>query len=205
MFVKDIIKKIMKVIAAAVSSLFLAYLTLVFGGLYGMGMMPEKAGDVIDTLTNTNTVLAVIAIIVSFFQRPKWSFVIFGMQCLILAGVILAGSFLIPIEKEANLRANYTKINTRVIEQAEIILQCDEAYRVTLSPLEKTSLGKIIATMNLVPPDFEDEPLQIMYSVDGSSSDVFIKHNYKQLESILPSCKNDEFNFNDLVAKLKSY
>jgi hypothetical protein len=199
-----ILKKIFKIGFVFVYSVFLAYLCLVFAGLYGMGPVPEKTINVMGGLIWTNIVLGLVAVILAFFAKPKLSFLIFTGQCLSFAGVLFAGTVLMPAEKEADLRASYKKINTRNIENAAIILNCEGGYRVSYKPPEKTSTGKLVASLYLVPPDPEDTPHHILSWVDGNAGNVFLKHKYKHLEPILPSCKNDEMSFDELVAMVRA-
>jgi len=166
--------------------------------------IPEQTSLVIKILIGVNVVLGLVAIALSFFPYPKWSLFVFAEQCLVFIGVIVAISYLWPLEKEEKLRANYKKINTNVLDNAETLLDCQEGYRLALSPTQETSTGKTVTTLHLVSPNLEDEPLQIWNSVNGQSGKIFIKHSHKHLEPILPSCKNDALNFDDLKAKLKN-
>ncbi len=165
--------------------------------------LPEKSSQVINILIGSNVVLGLVAIVLAFFPYPKGSILVFALQCLIFWGVIATNGYLVPAEKEKNLRANYQKINTNAINNAETILECQEGYRLALSPSHKTGIGRITSTLNLVSPNLEDEPLQIWSSVTGQSGEIYIKYSHRHLESILPSCKNDTLNFDDLKAQLK--
>ena len=197
------IKKAIQIILASVSSLFLAYLTFVYDALGAMGRIPGETDQFIKKLFYTNALLVVIAVILSVFLKPKWSFWVFIVQCSVFAGVIYASTYLRPAEKERNLRANYKIINTRTITAAETILNCEEGYRVAFIAPAETNTGKTVSTLHLVPPNLEDEPHQLLSWVDGNVGDIFIKNSYKHLANILPSCKNDEMKFEELVARIK--
>jgi len=199
------IKRTLKIIAVIASSLFLIYLTVVVSLMGGAWVpLPEKSARAINILIGSSVILGLIAIVLSFFPYPKRSLLVFALQCLVFWGVIATHGHLVPTEKEKNLRANYKKINTRVLNDAETLLECQEGYRLALSPSQKTSTGRTTATLNLVSPNLEDEPLQIWSSVNGQSGEIYIKYSHRHLQSILPSCKNEELNFDGLAAKLKS-
>jgi hypothetical protein len=201
---KPWIKKIFQIVLATVSSLFIAYMTFAYIGLGAMGRIPGETDLLINKLFYTNALLVVVAVILSFFLKPKGSFLVFAVQCLVFIGVIYASTYLVPAEKERNLRANYKKINTRIINDAETILECKQGYRVAFLAPAKTSTGKTVSTLHLVPPNLEDEPHQILSWVDGNVGNVFIKHSHKHLDTVLPSCKNNNTTFDQLVTRIKN-
>ena len=197
-------KKALRVIFLAGCAIFPAYVTIIFALMSGMGGIPEDAAEFSEKLILASLTLGVVAFIISFFPLSKLSFLIFVAQCFLFAGVIYMNSHLVPAERERNLRANYKKINTRVLSEAETVLACDDGHRVAYIAPVTTNIGRSVATLNLVPPDLEDEPHQILSVIDGRAGDVFIKHSHRHLKAVLPSCKNDTMTFDELSAKIRN-